>query len=299
MIAAGHECINHSHNHRCGGPPQDCGTTPTYSVADFPTELDLSTQLIQTNTGIRPIFFIHPYDAYTTAILDHLKNSLGYIGTRAGTGSLNTTRVGNIISFNVYPHQGNVILKTNTLNYSSTNRVVEFGGSLENNQIVLKWTVTGNGLKDYYVVEKLENNQNIKQLSTINGKNNDVLSFFSYNDVNPEEGANWYRLTSVGTDGVSQISDWLKINYEHQEPYPISPNPVSDEIDIDISSENGKWVELMLITPVGQIIRQEKIESVGASHQVWDLDNIPTGQYYIKIKPQGKREVVKKVIVIK
>ncbi len=447
MIAAGHECINHSHSHKCGGSDADCGTTPRYGVADFPTELDLSTQLIQTNTGIRPIFFIHPYDAYTTAILDHLKNSLGYIGTRAGTGSLNTTnftnfmnlnfygfdnsasaisglkssvddviasggylmrefhgindpsyasmtiatytnhcdyvqtkiadgsiwsatatevltykmqrdaytigtvftpstgtinvnftniqpintailrtpvtvnvnlgsivgvftasqgstpinttRVGNIISFNVYPHQGNVILKTNTLNYSSTNRVVEFGGSLENNQIVLKWTVNGNDLKDYYVVEKLENNQTIKQLSTINGKNNDVLSFFSYNDVNPEEGANWYRLTSVGTDGVSQISDWLKINYEHQEPYTISPNPASDEIDINISSENGKTVELTLITPVGQIIRQEKIESIGASHQVWDLDNIPTGQYYIKIKPQGKREVVKKVIVIK
>ena len=102
MIAAGHECINHSHNHRCGGPPADCGSTPTYSVADFPTELDLSTQLIQTNTGVRPVFFIHPYDAWSIEILNHLKNSLGYIGSRAGTGSLNTTNFTNFMNLNFY-----------------------------------------------------------------------------------------------------------------------------------------------------------------------------------------------------
>ncbi len=456
MIAAGHEIINHSYDHKCGGSAADCGTTPSYGVADFPTELDLSTQQIQTNTGVRPIFFIHPYDVYTPQVLSYLKNNLGYIGTRAGTGiinspnftnfmnlnfygfdnsaqaisnlkvqvdqaiieggylmhefhgvndpsyasmtittytnhcdyvkskitdgsiwsatasevltykmqrdaftigtvytpsagtihvnfiplsssqnggtvggintsilktpatvnvnvsniagtftatqgstAINLTRVGNIISFNVYPHQGNVVLKSNVINLSSTNRVVEFDGSLMNNQVVLKWAVNGNDLIDYYLVEKFDNNQTIKQLATNSARNNDAVSIFSYTDANPIEGENLYRLTTVGLDGVNQTSVWLNIKFTRQELYTISPNPSNDELDIDISSEQGKSVELTLISPLGQIMKAEKIESVGTSHQIWDLENIPTGNYYLKIQAKGKREVIKKVIVIK
>jgi peptidoglycan/xylan/chitin deacetylase (PgdA/CDA1 family) len=95
MIAAGHECINHSHSHKCGGPPADCIGGLTYGPADFPLELDSSTQIIQANTGVRPIFFIHPYDSHTQTVLDYLQNNLGYIGTRAGVGSLNTSNFTN------------------------------------------------------------------------------------------------------------------------------------------------------------------------------------------------------------
>lgn len=106
MIAAGHECINHSHSHKCGGSATNCSGTVRYGTADFATELDLSTQLIQTNTGVRPLFFIHPYDAYTQTILDYLKNNLGYIGSRAGTGSLNTSSFTNFMNLNFYGFDG-------------------------------------------------------------------------------------------------------------------------------------------------------------------------------------------------
>jgi hypothetical protein len=81
MMAKGHECINHSHSHKCGGT--SCGTLDKYNEADFATELDLSTQLIVANTGKHPLFFIHPFDQFSEPIINRLKN-LGYIGTRAG-----------------------------------------------------------------------------------------------------------------------------------------------------------------------------------------------------------------------
>jgi peptidoglycan/xylan/chitin deacetylase (PgdA/CDA1 family) len=103
MIAAGHECINHSHNHKCGGPASDCIGSLTYGPADFATELDLSTQLIQTNTGVRPLFFIHPYDSYTQTVLDYLKNNLGYLGSRAGTsGGINASNYTNYMNTAFY-----------------------------------------------------------------------------------------------------------------------------------------------------------------------------------------------------
>jgi peptidoglycan/xylan/chitin deacetylase (PgdA/CDA1 family) len=103
MMAAGHECINHSHNHKCGGLPNDCIGSPTYGPADFVTELDQSTQLIQTNTGVRPLFFIHPFDSYTQTVLDYLKNNLGYLGSRAGTsGAINPSNYTNYMNTAFY-----------------------------------------------------------------------------------------------------------------------------------------------------------------------------------------------------
>ncbi len=86
MIANGHECVNHSHNHRCGGAAGECTGLTTYSVADFATELGQSTQIIEANTGVKPRFFIHPYDVYTPEVLNYL-TGLGYIGSRSGARS--------------------------------------------------------------------------------------------------------------------------------------------------------------------------------------------------------------------
>ncbi len=128
MIAAGHECINHSHSHKCGGFPSDCTGSLTYGPADFPTELDLSTQLIQTNTGIRPLFFIHPYDAFTPTVINYLKNNLGYIGSRAGVGSLNTSNFTNYMNINFYgfDNSANAIAGLNP----SVDDVIASGGYL-------------------------------------------------------------------------------------------------------------------------------------------------------------------------
>jgi PA14 domain/Polysaccharide deacetylase len=82
MITHGHEIINHSHSHLCAINPDATWCTPTYT--DFATELGLSTTLIETNTGQRPRFFIHPYDVSNESIHAYLKN-IAYLGARAGS----------------------------------------------------------------------------------------------------------------------------------------------------------------------------------------------------------------------
>jgi hypothetical protein len=83
MISHGHECVNHSHNHLCGGMAGQCSGLTTYSSAQFATELGLSSQTIEANTGVKPRFFIHPYDAASAPVISYL-TGLGYLGTRAG-----------------------------------------------------------------------------------------------------------------------------------------------------------------------------------------------------------------------
>jgi hypothetical protein len=91
ITQGGHECVNHSHSHFCAVCSNantcvsnyGCDGFTTYSVPDFTRELFQSDSLIFANTGIKPRFFIHPFDNYTTEQLGYLK-TLGYLGTRGG-----------------------------------------------------------------------------------------------------------------------------------------------------------------------------------------------------------------------
>lgn len=715
MIAAGHECINHSHSHKCGGAASDCTGSPTYGQADFATELDQSTQLIQTNTGVRPIFFIHPYDAHTTTVLNYLKNNLGYIGSRAGTGSLNSsnftnfmninfygfdnsasaisslkasvddviaaggylmrefhgindpsygaisianytshldyvktkmdagliwsataseaitykmqrdaytiatlfsastgtinvnftntktinnailktpvtvnvdvasiagtftvtqagttvnsTRNGNIISFNVYPHQGNIVLKTGTINptqpnnitnflatpqssavalswtspltnfdevmivakantafstqpngtnyvananftgagtafeggkvvfrgkgstatvtgltngtlyhfkafsrfgtlwssgvavsttpvgastggfdpalcyrltarhsnkvmslastsvsnnitlvqnpwvgirdqiwrikkidatfyqltsglsgkavsvrsssaadgaaiiqttYSAltsqqwklnlntegyysliarhssraidvtgdniadktpivqwyanggtnqqwkieavgcptgtlalaANRIVSFDGRLENNKGILQWVINSEYLKDYYEIEKMDEMQNFKSLTIVNGNSADALRSFSYIDESLEDGENVYRLKSVDNDGSVQVSDIVTIKYQQPDIYTLSPNPTSNYLDVNLTMSENRPVVLTVMDASGHKMRVVSIEKAAKTHRV-ELNDLATGQYFLHVRTAGKRDITRAFIISK
>ncbi len=85
MVNYGHEIINHTHNHTCAIYLDWCtdGLWAEPSTEDFATQMDLSTTLINTNTGKYPRYFIYPYDQYNSAANDHLK-TLGFIGSRTG-----------------------------------------------------------------------------------------------------------------------------------------------------------------------------------------------------------------------
>ena len=127
MMSHGHECINHSHNHLCGGTAGQCSGLTTYGPTNFATELDFSTQLIEINTGVRPRFFIHPYDAPSDAILNHLNNNLGYLGSRAGTQlAVNANTFTDFMRLNFYVYDGTAAALT-SLN-TDVNSAISSGG---------------------------------------------------------------------------------------------------------------------------------------------------------------------------
>ena len=86
MISYGHEIINHTHDHTCAIALSWCttGLWAEPGTEDFATQLDLSTNLINTKTSHYPRYFIYPYDQFNAAANNHLKG-LGYIGSRTGT----------------------------------------------------------------------------------------------------------------------------------------------------------------------------------------------------------------------
>ncbi len=88
----GHEIISHSHTHDCavGASWSPCDITPNWGEepgsANFNLQLNTAHNSIIAGTGFTPVYYIFPYDRFTQAANDRLKD-LNYIGSRTGWSS--------------------------------------------------------------------------------------------------------------------------------------------------------------------------------------------------------------------
>ena len=95
-------------------------------------------------------------------------------------------------------------------------------------------------------------------------------------------------------------SEIVKVHYEIPNAYLLFPNPAHDYVDIDLAqAAQGKPAEIAVITLLGKVVYENKIESVGSVFHHIPLENIENGQYFVRIHSEGKKMVMKKLMVIK
>ena len=190
---------------------------------------------------------------------------------------------------------------------AATVQYFAFDGRLEGDKAVLNWVSKSVNETDYFVLEKAdEKTSEFKQLDFINSfDKNQSLQAFSYADANLTDGDNFYRLKTVFQNGASvkgnrleQYSEIVKVRFDRPNLYDVFPNPTIDYFSIDLSPANGKAVDIKIITLLGKVVKQERIETPSVFHR-FELGDMPSGQYFIHIQPQSKRVIMKKLMIIK
>jgi peptidoglycan/xylan/chitin deacetylase (PgdA/CDA1 family) len=83
LISHGHQVLNHSMSHKCGKDFEWC-KAGLWNEKDFSVEIDSSNDLIKSNTGKHPAFFMFPFDLHTDTMISYLQYK-GYAGSRAGS----------------------------------------------------------------------------------------------------------------------------------------------------------------------------------------------------------------------
>lgn len=77
----------------------------------------------------------------------------------------------------------------------------------------------------------------------------------------------------------------------------IYPNPVSEQLSVSFDSEPNKQISITILDNRGRVIEQRKLKSVGGNQQEkFDIRNLTSGQYLLKINT-SQQEVVKKIVI--
>ena len=200
-------------------------------------------------------------------------------------------------STNVY----NFVINTcSTVNSSLSANYIDIVTKAESNRTRIEW-VNNTGYKnDFFTIEKMNALTGTFELLELKNslQSANPEQYTSY-DNNPTEGDNFYRVGVTFNDGTIKYSETKKVNFNKMTAFRVFPNPVIDELNINLTEYVGKTVDIDVYNSFGIALHHQHIDKVTNAIQKLDVNDYPTGHYLIRVATLGKRDAMQQVVIQK
>ncbi|HVM88051.1 MAG TPA: hypothetical protein VMT76_07665 [Puia sp.] len=137
--------------------------------------------------------------------------------------------------------------------------LTDFKAAFNNNAVAISWSTQQEQNSAYFTVERSADGSNWDVIGNVQAKgNSSVISNYSFADIAPFNGNNYYRLLMVDLDGKQAVSDiaHVSVAVTAQTATSIYPNPVTnlafnlrvgstDPVVVKIFSAEGRMVGIM------------------------------------------------------
>jgi Secretion system C-terminal sorting domain/PA14 domain/CotH kinase protein len=183
-----------------------------------------------------------------------------------------------------------------------SNLVFQVEGHQEGQKAVINWVSNANAQADYYIVEKRVGDKgNFEEFQVVNAQystGNNALHYYTIADNAPEKDKIAYRVGMALHNSPPQYSAPISLDFTHFTDYAVYPNPATEKVIVDLSNVLNLPTKVLLTDFMGRTIVQTSFDNAPNTVSL-DLSSITTGQYFIRIQAKGKREVMKKLAVIR
>lgn len=112
----------------------------------------------------------------------------------------------------------------------------------EANSVKLLWKTSSEINSAYFEVLKSTDGKNFTKIEIVKaaGNSNQILSY-SFRDVNPAKGSNYYQLNMVDIDGTAKKSIIVSANFDIDQPeFNVFPDANKETLSINIYSNKAK-----------------------------------------------------------
>ena len=170
--------------------------------------------------------------------------------------------------------------------------LLSFEAVKQTKKVLLQW-ITDNELNaDKYIVERSADGINYAAIGNVFAFNNGNKNNYSFTDLKPFAGLNFYRLKMMDKDGSFRNSPVRKINFDNAgDDITVYPVPVVDgKLYIASSAKAGKAI---LFDAEGRLI---KSFTLSGSNNVLDVSGIAKGTYQIRIFTENSIHTQKIII---
>lgn len=166
--------------------------------------------------------------------------------------------------------------------------LVWFNAQYSNSEAILNWKTIQPDLIDRFIIERRNDNGIWIVLHTQQAI--DASFIYTYKDLSPQPGNNFYRIKIVKRNNVISYSVTRKVLVPGKnETINIYPNPATKKIFITGISSSA---ELSLLDLSGKLLWQKRIITNQSSVEV-ELPALPAGVYVLKVNETVKRLVVR------
>ncbi len=239
-------------------------------------------------------------DAYSTDVMDRGGAIITY--TNAEEASLNTWKLGTQddmlyaeFELNGFSSGTGGIKKSSVLPVELADFYAEAVG---NKRVDIKWETLTEKNNDYFILEKSNDAATFKSVATILGNGDSESSIqYSFTDLTPFRGANYYRLRQVDYDGQMTLSSTAIAYIKNEsEKLLLFPNPALDVLFVQVPETVDGEVLFTIFDTNGKAIKSiQRISTAQAVHDL-PLDDLQAGIYTLKIRSRYHRELQRFVI---
>jgi hypothetical protein len=181
---------------------------------------------------------------------------------------------------------------------------VNFNGALKSSIVHLNWSVTQNQDIKLYTIERSTDGIHFTLVDTINNQSltSQYFTYQSNDNVSKlRDSYVYYRIKMSAYNGQVQYSKVIKVSLtaDHAD-ISLQPNPVHDQLQINIFSSADRDVQVYLYTVTGQLVKtlNSRVKKGYATVTLNDFQSWTKGVYTVKVVA-GSDVFVNKVVLVK
>ncbi len=167
-----------------------------------------------------------------------------------------------------------------------------------NNNILLNWNVSEQVNNDHFDVERSINAVNYNVIGTVAaGKAYNGVEKYSFTDVAPYDGMNYYRIKQVDKDGNFERSKVaaVSINGSHL-LWQVYPNPVGSSTAL-FANTNFAKLQMIMTDASGRVVYKGEQSAVTTGQRInIPVQNLAKGVYLLKVS-SDKESHTEKIVV--
>jgi hypothetical protein len=172
-----------------------------------------------------------------------------------------------------------------------------FSNAVKNNQSVdVTWQAENISQANIFSIQKSPDGIHFQNASEVK-VSDPAVSQYRFTDQKPQQGANYYRISSTDKNGKTNYSKIMKVDVVNElENISVYPNPATAEnLNLKMSNLAAGEYTIRLMNSFGQLFVNKKIQYNGGSviEKIQPSQKVPSGIYRIEvISHDGKRKTM-------
>jgi hypothetical protein len=212
------------------------------------------------------------------------------VTNNSGTGTVEFTTGLNLTSFSQFSMAASSPpLPVNLLSFTAQ--------KIDNQKALLNWKVAQEINLSGYKVDRSADGTNYSSIGFVPATGQ---SMYSFTDVTPKYGKNFYRLQMLDIDGRFKYSDIKILDFKSGVSLTISPNPSSNGV-ISLSFtglQNNETASLEITNSSGQLIKTVYLNNISNTNGVTThLGSSAAGVYYIRVTLNSGQVFTEKLLL--
>ena len=164
--------------------------------------------------------------------------------------------------------------------------LTKFQAVQQSTQVYTQWETASERNTSHFEIERSNNGFSFESIGNRSSNGDtDIAQQYYYNDINPKNGLNYYRLKIVDFDGSFEYSHIEVVKFEFAPSIELYPNPIKDVIHLKIDNLNSGKNLIEVFDRTGKLLFIDVLEFENGKLNL-DADSIniyENGTYFLRI----------------